>query len=130
VEAEAGLSVTKSLELLLGLQYPEGKTVDDGTYLDDVPARGGFVRLAQRKSRWSWFAHFAFYARDTRPGPTEAVVPGYALLDGGASYRLAPELELAVRARNLLNRAYPGDNEPGAVLAPGRSLLLSLRGTL
>ncbi len=130
VEAEAGLRLPESLELLLGLQYPEGKTVDDGTYLDDVPARGGFVRLAQRKGRWSWFAHFAFYARDTRPGPTEAVVPGYALLDGGASYRLAPELELAVRARNLLNRAYPGDNEPGAVLAPGRSLLLSLRGTL
>lgn len=128
LEAEGSLRLPQNLELMVGLQYPEGQVVDGGTYLDDIPSRGGFFVLKQKLQRWSWDARLSFYARDTRPGPTETVVPGYALLDAGASYRLSPNLEVALRARNILDRAYPGDNEPGAVLAPGRSLRLSLRG--
>ncbi len=130
LEAEAGFRVPQNLELLVGLQYPEGKVVDDGTYLDDIPARGGFLALKGQRHRVRWDARWSFYARDTRPGPTETVVPGYATVEAGVSYRVSPALELGLRARNLLDRAYPGDNEPGAVLAPGRSVLLSLRGTL
>ncbi|MFN3412743.1 MAG: TonB-dependent receptor [Thermoanaerobaculum sp.] len=130
LEAEGGVRLPQDLELMVGLQDPEGKVVDDGTYLDDIPARGGFVLLKQRLQRWSWDARWSFYARDSHPGPTETVVPGFAVVDAGASYRVSSGLEVSLRARNLLDHAYPGDNEPGAVLAPGRSVLVFLRGTL
>lgn len=130
LEAEGSVRLPHNLELLVGLQYPEGKVLDDRTYLDDIPARGGFFTVKQKRQRWDWDARLSFYDRDTRPGPSETVVPGYAVLDAGVSYRVSQGLELLLRARNLLDRAYPGDNEPGAVLAPGRSLRVSLRGTL
>jgi len=60
----------------------------------------------------------AAYARDERPGPTEVVVPGYAVLDAGAGRRLSGGLELRVYARNILDHAYPATPDPKSVPAP------------
>jgi hemoglobin/transferrin/lactoferrin receptor protein len=130
LEAEVGWSLPGRLALLVGLQYPEGKILDDKTYMDDIPARGGFVVLSQKRGDFSWETRFAAYARDTRPGPAEVVVPGYAVWDLGATYQLSPQLEIGLYGRNLLDRSYYGTADAASVLAPGRSVQLSLRGLL
>jgi iron complex outermembrane receptor protein len=130
LEGELAVSLPQNVRLTVGLQLPSGKVLDDGSFLDDVPARGGFLWLSGKLSRLRWETRFAAYARDTRPGPTEAVVPGYAQWDLGASFQLAPALEIGLYARNLLDRAYVASADPDAVLAPGRSVQLSLRGFL
>jgi outer membrane receptor protein involved in Fe transport len=74
-------------------------------------------------------ARGAAFAADDRPGPTEQHVPAYAVVDAGAGWRLSPALEISVLGRNLLDRAYLGSADEDAVLAPGRSIQLNLRGT-
>ena len=130
LEGELAVHLPQNLRLAVGLQLPSGKALDDGSPLDDVPARGGFLWLSGKLSRLRWETRFAAYARDTRPGPTETVVPGYAQWDLGGSLQLTPKLELSLFARNLLNRAYFATADPDGVLAPGRSLQLSLGGFL
>ena len=72
----------------------------------------------------------AAYARDDRPGPTEREIPGYGILDAGAGYALKRWLELSVLARNLFDRSYLASADEDAVLAPGRSFQIVLRGRL
>ena len=69
-------------------------------------------------------------ARDDRPGPSELVVPSYAVVDAGVGYNLSEALQLQLTGRNLLDRTYPGSADEDAVLAPGRSFQLILRGRL
>lgn len=130
LEGELAWVVFSNTTLSLGLQYPEGKVVTDRTYLDDIPARGGFLLLRQQRGSFSWETRFAAYARDSRPGPAEVTVPGYAVWDLGASWFVSPQLEVGLYGRNLLDRAYPGSADANAVLAPGRSVQLSVRGYL
>ncbi|MGQ9835839.1 MAG: TonB-dependent receptor [Thermoanaerobaculaceae bacterium] len=130
LEGELTLRLPGEASLLLGLQLPYGKIVDDDTFMDDVPAQGGFVLYSQRLGRISWETRLAAYRRDTRPGPTEQVVPGYARWDLGASYRFSQQLEIGLYGRNLLDRKYLSSPDAAAVLAPGRSLQLTLRGIL
>ena len=130
-EVEAGFMLGRALSLTLGLQAERGEVVGEGGPIDGIPARG--VLLAVRQDPWRsgwWFARVAAYARDTRPGPTEAVVPGYAVVDGGIGVRLSRALEVSVIGRNLLDRSYPDSSDAGAVLAPGRSVRVTLRGML
>ena len=75
-------------------------------------------------------ARGAAFMRDDRPGPTEQEVAGYGVLDAGAGYRVTDWLELSVLGRNLLDHSYLGSSDEAAVLAPGRSLQLVLRGRL
>ncbi len=75
-------------------------------------------------------ARGAVFARDDRPGPTEQDVPGYAVLDAGAGLTVSEWLEISLLARNLLNRSYLASTDEDAVLAPGRSIQLVLRGRL
>jgi outer membrane receptor protein involved in Fe transport len=72
----------------------------------------------------------AAYARDDRPGPTEQEIPGYGVLDAGAGYTITEWLEMSILGRNLLDRAYLASSDEDAVLAPGRSVQLVLRGRL
>ena len=71
----------------------------------------------------------AAFTEDDRPGPTEQALPGYAVLDAGFGWRLSRALELGLVGRNLLNRSYLGSADEDAVLAPGRSVQLSIRGS-
>ena len=63
-------------------------------------------------------------------GSTEQEVPGYDVLDAGAGFTITEWLEISVLGRNLLDRAYLASSDEDAVLAPGRSVQLVLRGQL
>lgn len=128
LEGELTLRLPKEASLLLGLQLPYGKIVDDGTFMDDIPAQGGFVQYSQQLGRIFWETRLAAYRRDSRPGPTEQRAPGYVLWDMGASFRLSPQLEIGLYGRNLLDRRYLSSPDATAVLAPGRSLQVTFRG--
>jgi outer membrane receptor protein involved in Fe transport len=131
LELELSVTLTAGLELQLGGHLLSGEVLDDGTATDGVPAPGGFVVLRGSPSpRWWWMARGAAFMRDDRPGPTEQEVAGYGVLDAGAGYRVADWLELSVLGRNLLDHSYLGSSDEAAVLAPGRSLQVVLRGRL
>jgi iron complex outermembrane receptor protein len=130
-ELEAAFDLGAGLVVQTGLQLVRGEVRDDGTPTDDVPPRGGFLLLRQELvSHWSWFARLAAYQRDERAGPSELVVPGYAVVDGGVGYRVSPAVEVRLVGRNLLDREYPSSPDAKSVPAPGRTLLLSLRGMI
>jgi iron complex outermembrane receptor protein/hemoglobin/transferrin/lactoferrin receptor protein len=126
-EAEAQASLGWGLSLESAFQVARGRALDDDTYLDDIApetfslqlrrairVRGSFVQL-----RAAW------YAEDTRPGPTEIVVPGYTLLDAAGGVSVVEGLELRLSARNLLNDEYMASQDVRTVLAPGRSVALT-----
>ena len=129
IEIEGTFSLRKGLTLDLGAQSLRGEVVDDGTAMDNIPPLGGFVVLRGDPSpRWWWTFRGAVYAQDDRPGPTERPTPGYGTFDVGGGWRFSDALEIQLLARNLLDKAYPSSADEEAVLAPGRSLLLTLRG--
>ncbi len=131
VEVEGSLTLTQTLQLEGGLQWIRGEVVDDGSPSDDVPPPGGFLVLRSgAPGRWWWMVRAAAYGRDDRPGPTEQEIAGYGVLDATVGYRLSAALELQLLGRNLLNRAYLASADEDAMLAPGRSVQLTIRGRL
>ena len=129
VEIEGAVTLTSHLEARVAAQWLRGEVRDDGTSTDDVPAPGLIVVLRGTQSeRWWWMVRGAFYQRDDRPGPSEVEVPGYGVLDGGFGWALSDALQLQITGRNLLDKTYPGSADEDAVLAPGRGVVLSLRG--
>ena len=131
VEVEAGLVVGNSIEIQFGAQVLKGEIAEDGSPTDGVPPPGVFAVLrGSPDSRWWWMVRGAAYARDDRPGPTEREIPGYGVLDAGAGYALANWLEISLLGRNLLDHSYFVSSDEDAVLAPGRSVQLILRGRL
>ena len=52
------------------------------------------------------------------------------MLDAGVGYAIADWLDISVLGRNLFDRAYLSSTDEAAVLAPGRSLQVVLRGRL
>jgi outer membrane receptor protein involved in Fe transport len=129
LEVEATVALSASMTLALGAQALRGEVADDGSPMDNIPALGGFVVLrGEPTPRWWWTFRGSAYARDDRPGPTEQVTPGYATVNVGAGYRLSEALEIQVLGRNLLDKAYLASADEEAVLAPGRTLVLTLRG--
>jgi len=108
-----------------------GEVVEDGSPTDGVPPPGVFaVVRGSPSARWWWMVRGAAYARDDRPGPTEQEIAGFGVLDAGAGYSLTDWLEVSVLGRNLLDGAYFASSDEDAVLAPGRSVQLVLRGRL
>jgi iron complex outermembrane receptor protein len=131
LELEGSLVIGPSLELQVGAQILRGETVEDGAPTDGVPPPGVFAVLRGEPSKkWWWMARGAVYASDDRPGPTERIVPGYAVLDAGAGFTVSRWLEISLLGRNLFNRSYLASSDEAAVRAPGRSLQLVLRGRL
>lgn len=131
LELEGSLAIGSALDLQVGAQVLEGETLDDESPTDGVPAPGVFAVLRGEPSkRWWWMVRGAAYAGDDRPGPTEQDLPGYGVLDAGVGYTIAEGLEISLLGRNLLNRSYLASSDEDAVLAPGRSLQLVLRGRL
>jgi outer membrane receptor protein involved in Fe transport len=131
IEVETSFVIGNGLELQAGAQALRGEVVEDGSPTDGVPPPGVFVVLrGSPGARWWWMVRGAAYARDDRPGPTEREVPGYAVLDAGAGYSLTDWLEVSLLGRNLFDRTYFASSDEDAVLAPGRSIQLVLRGRL
>lgn len=130
-ELEVSAALAEGHELALGLQSLRGEVRGAGTPIDGIPPRGGFVVYRHEPSTGlGWMARFGAWARDERPGPLERVVGGYAVLDAAVGYRFSPAMEIQILGRNLLDRAYLGSADADAVLAPGRTLQLALRGRL
>ena len=131
IELETSFVIGNGLELNAGAHYLRGEVVDDDSPTDGVPAPGVFMTLrGSPGTRWWWMARGAAYGRDDRPGPTEQEVPGYAVLDAGAGFSITDWLEVSLLGRNLLDRADLASSDEDAVLAPGRSIQLVLRGRL
>ncbi len=102
-----------------------GHAEEDGSPLDDVPPPTLTLRLSRDFGRGFVLARGALYAEDDRPGPTEQARPGYGLLDLTLGLRVGERLELRLLGRNLLDHAYLVSPDRRAVLAPGRSLLVT-----
>lgn len=131
VEIEGTAELGRGTLLQVGLQTERGEVLDGGSATDGVPSRGGFVVVRREVGgRWWWLGRLAAYARDSRPGPTEQIVPGYATVDAGVGYRVSDAIQIQLYGRNLLDRSYLASADAASVLAPGRSILASVRGLI
>jgi len=129
IEIEANWIINTKMELQLGAHWIQGEVLDDGSPTDDVPPPGvTAVFRGTPTDKWWWMVRGAAFTEDDRPGPSEQVRPGYAVLDAGFGWRLSRALELGLVGRNLFNKSYFGSADEDAVLAPGRSVQLSIRG--
>lgn len=121
VELEAQADLGRGLTLDLSGQMSRGADASGDAALDDIAPN--LVMATLRKSlgtRGNMHLRLATYARDTRPGPSEVVAPGYTLLDAGIGWWLTPQVELRALGRNLLNASYYASPDPRWVFAPGR----------
>jgi len=127
VELEAQAELGRGLSLELEGQIARGEALDDAAPLDDIPAESVSLQVRRQLGARA-FAQLrgAAYARDDRPGPTEVAVPGYAIVDIGAGYRVSDALELGLQVRNLFDQAYPLSPDPRGVYAPGTSVLATV----
>ena len=126
MEWEADWRVRPTLSLRVGAQTSRGWT-QSAQPLDDVPAasvrvsvtqligEAGYVRLQSR-----------VFARDNRPGPTEQVFPGHGLLSFVGGWKFPSGIQLRLQLRNLLDKDYLISPDRRAVLAPGRSAVVTL----
>ncbi len=121
-ELPAGFAATLSGHRL------RGRALDDDTDLDDAPP--DTLSLELRKgfgARGFVQARAALYAEDDQPGPTEQPREAYRVLDLSGGWQCARQFELRLLARNLLDEEYLVSPDARAVLAHGRSLLLTAR---
>lgn len=127
MEAQADLGHGFTMEL--SGQTARGRALDEGSdtlWLDDVSPNMAAVVIRKRlMEKGSVHVRVATFATDNRPGVSEVRAPGYTLVDAGASWWLAPHLEVRANGRNLLNRTYFASPDPRWVHAPGRSVSLT-----
>lgn len=124
VETELQGTLGGGVTIDAAFQIVRGRALDDLSPLDDMPPET--LSLVMRKAFAERNAYVqlrgGFYAEDTRPGPTERVMPGYTLVDAAGGLLILPALELRATARNLLNESYLASPDTRAILAPGRSI--------
>jgi len=127
-EAELQATLGRGLTLESAFQTARGRALDTNSYLDDITPETLSLQVRQDFGARGAFAQVrtAWFAEDTRPGPTERAVPGYTLLDAGAGFTLVKGVDLRVSARNLFNERYLASQDVRAVAAPGRSASLSV----
>jgi outer membrane receptor protein involved in Fe transport len=127
VELELQADLGGGLTVDLGLQAAEGRSLDDGSPLADVPAEGLTLTLHRGIGEVGvvW-ARALVRARRDDPGPVERVVPAFGVLDVGGVWRVTNGLEARVVAGNVLDEEYLGSPDELAVPAPGRSVLVTL----
>ena len=124
-EIEAQATLPGGIGLDVAAQVAEGRSLDDGAYLDDVSPVNVMATLRRQfGARGFGQVRAAYFGDDDHFGPTEMAVPGYTLVDAAAGYQVAKPLELRIQARNLLNETHFASPDVRAVLAPGRSASL------
>lgn len=122
VEIEARAELARGYSLEIAAHLARGRALDDTANLDDIsPDTFSVIGRKEFGDRVYAQARVAFHAHDDRPGPSEIAAPGATLVDVGAGWRIAPQLELRGQLRNLLNDDYYASPDPRWVLAPGRS---------
>jgi outer membrane receptor protein involved in Fe transport len=103
-----------------------GRSLDDETDLDDVPPETVTLQVTKSFGERGFVqARGALYASDERPGPTEEAREGYGLVDVSGGWRFLRNLEIRLLARNLLDEEYLVSPDSRAVLAAGRSVLVT-----
>jgi vitamin B12 transporter len=125
VEAEVQALLPARLTVEATAHLLQGKALDDDGALDDVPPGTVTLRLLRHFDRGSVWVRAAGYGRLDEPGPNEQARPGYGLLDAGGALRLVRQVELTVIGRNLLDKVYLVSPDARAVLAAGRSGLVT-----
>lgn len=127
VEIESQGDLGYGLTLQLAAQLTRGRALDDEAYLDTIPPESFSAQLRKQLSTKGFVqVRTAAFARDTRPGPTEREVPGYAVVDASGGWRVSPQFELRVLGRNLLDKVYFVSPDARTVLAPGASLTATI----
>ncbi len=126
-EAEVQSHLGWGLSLESAFQAARGRALDDETFLDDIAPETFSIQVRKSFPERGVFAQIrtAWFAEDSRPGPTERVAPGYTLVDVAGGITVVDGLDLRLSARNLLNDTYLASQDVRAVLAPGRSASLS-----
>ena len=124
VEIEAQGDLGRGYTVQLAAQVTRGRALDDEAFLDTIPPESISVQLRKQLSTRGFVQlRAAAFARDTRPGPTEREVPGYAVIDASGGWRLTPQLELRLLGRNLLDQPYLVSPDVRTVPAPGASVV-------
>ena len=130
VELEGEYRLAPAFTLLFGGHYLRGRVLDDGSSTDDIPAPGFFLALngTMGAGRIWWTARGTAFGRDERPGPSEKVIPGAAIFDAAAGWKLGDRLGLQLGLKNLFDQPFFASADEKSVLAPGRTLQLTIRG--
>jgi outer membrane receptor for ferrienterochelin and colicins len=127
IEVESQGDLGYGLTLQLAAQITRGRALDDDISMDTIPPESVTAQLRKQLSTQGFVQiRAAAYARDTRPGPTEREVPGYAVVDASGGWRFTPRLELRVLVRNLLDQPYFVSPDARTVLAPGTSVVATI----
>jgi outer membrane receptor protein involved in Fe transport len=127
IELELQADLGGRFTAALGLQAAEGRSLDDGAPLGDVPAEGLTLTVHRGfGGGGAVWARALLRARRDDPGPVEQVVPGHAVLDIGGVWPVTGGLEARLLAGNLLNEEYLGSPDELAVPGPGRHVVLTV----
>ena len=127
VEIEAQIDAGAGTTVELAAQLTRGEADAENSWLDGVPPQSLSLQLRRQfGARGFVQARGAAYARDTRPGPTERVTPGYAVVDLGGGWSFRQGLDLRFLARNVLDQPYLVSADTRTVLAPGASCSATL----
>jgi iron complex outermembrane receptor protein len=127
VELELQADLGRGLTADLALQAAEGRALDDGAALADVPAEG--LTLTVRRGfgeTGAVWARALLRARRDDPGPVERAVPGFGVLDLGGVWRVTKNLETRALLGNIFDAEYLGSPDELAVPAPGRRIVVTL----
>jgi outer membrane receptor protein involved in Fe transport len=125
VEAEVQARLPWLLSLELTGHRQRGEAREDGTGLDGISPATATARLRRSLGRsWVW-VRLATFGRLERPGPTEERRPGHQQVDASLGFRLG-SAEISVLGRNLLDEAWLVSPDSRAVLAPGRTGIVSM----
>ena len=128
VELEAATTLPARLSLAVTASLARGEALDDDAALDDIAAPNAHAALRWSNDRFSAFVHGFFFGRDDRPGPVEAVRPGYTTFDVGFGWRLFEQAEVRLHARNVTDRTYVAAADANSSLAPGRDITIAING--
>jgi outer membrane receptor protein involved in Fe transport len=127
VEIETQIDAGAGTTVELAAQVTRGDADGGVSWLDSVPPPSLSLQLRRQVGARGFLqARGAAYARDTRPGPTERVTPGYAVLDLGAGWSFREGLDLRFLGRNVLDQPYLTSADIRTVLAPGASVMATL----
>ncbi len=112
-EAEAQAELGWGLHMESAFQVARGRALDDNIYLDDIAPETFSIQLRKTLPVRNAFAQIrtGIYAEDTRPGPTERVVPGYTMIDVGGGIADRRGVRTAGLGAQSLERVVPG--QPG-----------------
>lgn len=120
-EIEAQATLNGGFGLAATAEVSRGRDADDGTPIDDVAPGAVSVTLRHSvRARLASYLRVKAVTSHDAAGPSEVPTRRYTLVDGGASWRLTPHVEVIGATRNLLNQAYQSSAGPRWVWAPGR----------